>query len=200
MTRRGGGPIRIDGLTEETSYPMDNVDARDRQLPLYSQYKETPEAATITDRAVATDGVETDPFHGTVEPGSQDYGVAWSYGVHEAIGGFHDAPNPGDLLCAALATCLDSTIRIIADRLDVELVDLAVDVTADVDVRGTLVVERDVPVGFQSMAVRVDLDPEPGADPGLVEQLKQAAEYSCVNLRTLMSGVPVETEWIDRDR
>lgn len=192
-------PTRTDGPAEGTSHAMNTVDARDRQLPLYRRYKDTPEDATITDRAVATDGVETDPFHGTVEPGSQDYGVAWSYGVHEAIGGFHDAPNPGDLLCAALATCLDSTIRIIADRLDVGLVELTVEVTAEVDVRGCLVVERDVPVGFQSMAVRVDLDPEAGTDPDLVEQLTQAAEYSCVNLRTLTSGVPVETEWIGRN-
>lgn len=174
---------------------MDTVDARARQLPLYRQYKESPRAATITDRAVATGGIDTDPFHGVVEPGSQDYGVTWELGIHRAVGGFHDAPNPGDLLCAALATCLDSTTRIIADRLDIELTDLTVDVSAEVDVRGTLVVERDVPVGFQSMAIEVEIEPVPGTEPGLVEQLRQAAEYSCVNLQTLLSGVPVETSW-----
>jgi uncharacterized OsmC-like protein len=71
-------------------------------------------------------------------------------GIHHAVGGYHDAPNPGDLLCAALASCLDSTLRIIAARLGVRLVALEVDVTADVDVRGTLMLDRAVPVGLRA--------------------------------------------------
>lgn len=169
------------------------VDVRERQLPLYDQYEESPAGAEITDRAKTSGGVETDPFHGTVEPGSQDYGVAWEFGIHRAIGGFHDAPNPGDILCAALAACLDSTIRIIAARLGVTLERLEVDVTAEVDVRGTLRVEEDVPVGFQSMRCDVDIRAADGTDPDRVETLIEAAEYSCVNYQTLRSGVPVET-------
>ncbi len=162
-------------------------------MPLYDRYEEAPDEAKITDRSVATGGIDVDPFHGTLEPGSQDYGVAWEFGIHQAVSGFHDAPNPGDVLCAALAACLDSTIRIIAGRLGVTLDHLEVEVTADVDVRGTLVIEEDVPVGFQSMECHVDIRAEDGTDPELVEQLIEAAEYSCVNLQTLTSGVPVET-------
>lgn len=167
-------------------------------MPLYDRYEEAPDDARITDRAVATGGVDVDPFHGTVEPGSRDYGVAWEFGIHEAVGGFHDAPNPGDVLCAALAACLDSTTRMVADRLGVTLEHLEVTVTADVDVRGTLVVEEDVPVGFQSMECHVDIRAEDGTDPELVGRLVEAAEYSCVNLQTLSSGVPVKTT-IDRE-
>jgi uncharacterized OsmC-like protein len=174
-------------MTQET------VDVHDRQMPLYERYEETPDEASITDRAVATGGVGMDPFHGVVEPGSRNYGVAWEFGIHRAIGGFHDAPNPGDILCAALATCLDSTTRIVAARLGVTLEHLEVAVTADLDVRGTLVVERDVPVGFQSMQCHVDVRAEDGTDPELLETLLETAEYSCVNMQTLHSGVPVET-------
>jgi uncharacterized OsmC-like protein len=126
-------------------------------------------------------------------PGSQEYGITWPYGIHYAVGGYHDAPNPGDILCAALATCLDSTLRIIAARMGVGLTALEVDVTANVDVRGTLVIDRQVPVGFQRMRCAVRLQPVPGTDPGLVQKLLVAAEYSCVNLQTLRAGVPVET-------
>ena len=171
----------------------ETVDVRERHLPLYRRYQEAPEEAKITDRAIAPAGVDVDPFHGIIEPGSQDYGVRWEFGIHRAVGGFHDAPNPGDILCAALAACLDSTTRIIADRLGVTLEHLEVDVTADVDVRGTLVVEEDIPVGFQSMECNVDVRAEDGTDPELVETVIEAAEYSCVNLQTLRSGVPVET-------
>jgi uncharacterized OsmC-like protein len=168
------------------------VDVRARQQPLRDRYKSAPTEALITDRARAINGVETDPFHGTVVPGSQDYGVEWPFGIHCAVAGDHDGPNPGDLLCAALATCLDSTIRIIANRLAVTLVSLEVDVSALLDVRGTLVVDRAVSVGFQSMRCQVTIQAAEGTDPDLVEKLLAAAEYSCVNLQTLRSGVAVE--------
>lgn len=168
---------------------------RERQDPLRDRYKENPKEAWITDRGRTTDGVDTDPFHGYVKPGSKDYGVVWPFAIHAAVGGYHDGPNPGDLLCAALATCLDSTIRIIANRLGVALASLEVDVTAEVDVRGTLVVDRQVPVGFQKMHCRVDLSTAPGTDPKMTAALLAAAEHSCVNLQTLRAGVNVETHF-----
>lgn len=39
----------------------------------------------------------------------------------EAIGGDHDAPSAGDMLCSALAACMDSMIRMVADHLGVTL-------------------------------------------------------------------------------
>src|SRR5215510_8891276 len=115
-------------------------EVRERQDPLRERYKVAPEEAWIVDRARTGRGLDTDPFHGYTVPGSKDYGVEWPFGIHEAVGGYHDMPNPGDILCAALATCMDATIRMIADRLGVVLTSLEVLVEADVDVRGTLVV------------------------------------------------------------
>jgi uncharacterized OsmC-like protein len=43
------------------------------------------------------------------------------------------------------------------------------------------------------MQCHVDIRAADGTDPELVGQLTDAAEYSCVNLQTLRSGVPVET-------
>ncbi len=168
-------------------------EVRARQDPLRAHYKEAPEDAMITDRARTSGGVHTDPFHGQCIPGSKDYGVVWPFGIHQAVGGYHDGPNPGDLLCAALAACLDSTIRIIADRLGVVLTSLEIEVVADVDVRGTLMVDRAVPVAFQRMRCRVHILAAEGTDPVLMEKLMTASEYSCVNLQTLRAGLPVET-------
>lgn len=177
---------------DETRNPNETR-ARLRQDPLRERYKTAPEEARIRDRGRAVRGVETDPFHGTAVPGSQDYGVEWPFGIHRAVGGFHDGPNPGDLLCTALASCLDSTLRIIADRLGVKLTSLEVDVTGDIDVRGTLAVDRDVPVGMQAMHCEVHLKAGEGTDPELLRRLLAAAERSCINLQTLQRGVPVET-------
>ena len=182
-------------MTQVSKHEMEHApdDVVTRQEPLREQYREAPEAALITDRATTIGYDLSDPWHGEVEPGSEDHGETWPFGVHRAVGGLHDAPVPGDILCAALATCLDSTIRLIADRLGVTLEALEVEVTADVDVRGTLVVRRDVPVRFQSMQCHVDINPAKGTDPKLVRKLLKGAEYSCVNLQTLRNGVSVET-------
>jgi uncharacterized OsmC-like protein len=65
-----------------------------------------------------------------------------TYAVHKAIGGEGDYPVPGEILCGAIASCLDSAIRIIANRLGIALDALQVDVEARVDVRGTLMVDK----------------------------------------------------------
>lgn len=166
---------------------------RTRQNPLRKLYQQAPDEALIIDRATTRESFGTSPFHGRVIPGSQDYGYVWPFGIHDAVGGFHDGPNPGDILCAALAACLDSTIRMIADRLGVSLNSLEVDVQTEVDVRGTLRLDSDVPVGFQSIRCAVDLQAEKGTSPDLIDRLIKAAEHSCIVLQTLQSGVPVET-------
>jgi uncharacterized OsmC-like protein len=134
-----------------------------------------------------------DPFHGKVIPGSEDHGVEWSFGIHRAVGGYHDLPNPGDLLAAALAACLDSTIRMIAARMGVSLMALSVDVVGDVDVCGCLLVDRDVPVGFQEMRCHVAITAADGTDPQLVQMLLAASENNCVVFQTLRSGVRMST-------
>lgn len=168
-------------------------DVRARQDPLRARYKEAPEEALIHDRARTVGGVDTDPFHGHIVPGSKNYGMTWPFGIHAAVGGDHDGPNPGDLLCAALAACLDSTIRIIAERLHITLTSLVVTATAEVDVRGTLMVDRTVPVGFQRIQCHVDIAAAEGTDPDMIDKLLTASERSCVNLQTLRSGVAIET-------
>lgn len=169
------------------------IDVRERQKSLIELYKKSPEEANITDHAQTTGVDLTDPFHGEVKPGSEDHGTTWEFGVHKGVGGPQDNPVPGDILCTALATCLDSTIRLIANRFGINLEKLEIDVSANVDLRGTLVVDRKVPVGFQSMECEVNIKGKKGTDPNLIKKLMKAAEYSCVVIQTLRSGVPVET-------
>jgi len=171
----------------------DAISARARQRPLRERYRETPEEALITDRANTTGGVDTDPFHGHVLLGDKEHGVVLPFGIHRAVGGFHDAPNPGDLLCAALAACLDSTLRIIANQIGVTLAALEVEVTAQADVRGTLLVDPEVPVGFYAIRCHTDIRVEEGTDPKLVRKLTIAAERCCVNLQTMRTDVAIET-------
>ena len=83
-------------------------------------------------------------------------------------------------------------VRMIAELLGIPILDLQVELTGDVDVRGCLAVERSVRVGFQAIACRVDLRVPSEVDPQRLAMLQKLAEQSCVNLDTLRSGVPVE--------
>ncbi len=161
------------------------------QAPLRKMYKIEPQAAQVVDRARASSPNTDDPFHSVVEP-MPGCGVTLPVGVHHALGGPHDAPTPGDILCAALAACQDSVIRMVANLLNITLESLEVTVTADIDVRGTLMVEPDVPVGFQTMRCDVQLRVREGTSPELIQRLKVVAEQSCVVLQTLRSPPSID--------
>jgi methanethiol S-methyltransferase len=82
------------------------------------------------------------------------------------------------------------------DYLRIRLEALEVAVDAEADVRGTLMVSSEVPVGFQGMRCRVHLRLADGTLPEMIKRLLAATERSCVNLQTLRNGVPVTTSLV----
>lgn len=164
------------------------------QASLRTQYVETPELAMVTDEA-RTCGIDpSDPFHSRVEP-MRASAVKVPCGVHRAVGGPYDAPCPGDLLCAALAACQDSSIRMVANLMGIELIALEVQVKATVDVRGAMGIDMSVPVGFQSITCNIHLQAKEGTPPDLLEKLRVAAQKCCVVGQTLQHPVPVTTHF-----
>jgi uncharacterized OsmC-like protein len=169
----------------------------ERQAPLRRLYERDPAASMVVDRGRTLCGDLDDPVHTSAVPG-EEYpakAVAVAVGTHRGVGGLHDAPNPGELLCATLAACQDSTVRMVANLLGVHLTLLTVDVDGQVDLRGTLTVDRSVRVGFQSMRCRTRLGVAEGTDARAVELLFAAAERSCVVLDTLRRGVDVASRF-----
>ncbi|WP_051416430.1 hypothetical protein [Asinibacterium sp. OR53] len=73
---------------------------KERQQPLMSTYLENPGAAWITDVAIIEGKDLNDPLHTSVSI-NEELTLDFPIGVHRAVGGYHDFPNPGDLLCAA---------------------------------------------------------------------------------------------------
>lgn len=163
---------------------------RERQASLRGIYREAPAKAWVVDHACIESRDLQDPFHGTVRFGSVSTAEA-TYAVHGALGGTHDGPVPGDLLCAALASCQESSVRMVSNVFGVRLTALKVDVQAGVDVRGTLGMDPNVPVGFQWFRVDVRVRVGNGTPPDRLKQVVKAAERSCVVLQTLRRGVPV---------
>jgi len=172
---------------------------RRRQRALIDRYRHEPEAAWVRDGAStrAENAVEDgplDPLHTWVEVGHR-HDVSVPVAVHHAVGGLSDLPVPGDLLCAALASCSDSTIRMVANAVRVALQALSVEVTGEADVRGALHVSKEVPVRFQRFHVKVFLRAAPGTSPGRLERVLATAEHSCVVMQTLRAAVPVTVEY-----
>jgi hypothetical protein len=81
----------------------------------------------------------------------------------------------------------------VANILGIELEFLEVEVIGDIDVRGTLLMDPQVPVGFQAMRCAVRLRAAKGTDPRLLEKLRTAAQRSCVVGQTLRHSPSVET-------
>ncbi len=174
---------------------METVDLNTIQKPLRRKYVTSPESAMVVDQA-NTYGIDAkDPFHFKVKP-MADSDVEIPVGVHYAVGGLHDAPTPGDILCAALAACQDSSIRMVANLLGVELKHLEVKVTGNVDVRGTLAVDTSVPVGFQSMNCSANLKAKPGTSEKLLKKLEYAAQRCYVVQQTLNNPPKVKSEFV----
>jgi uncharacterized OsmC-like protein len=188
-------------MTSQQSYFFEavNLGAKDnmseRQEPLSTLYQGRPEDAHIIDRARTSSSrvSATTPLYGEVVIGDSEP-KPYALGVHQAVGGRSDFPNPGEILSGALAACLDSTIRIISNRLGIRLSSLSVSVVAHVDVRGTLMIDKDVPVGFQNIDVSVDIETEEDVPESLMSALLNAAENSCVILQTIRNLPEVSIE------
>jgi len=122
------------------------VDLRGVQAPLKEKYRSDPATALVVTAAHSVASDLSDPRHCAVAP-TEYPSVTISSGLHPAAGGAGDTPCSGDILAAALAICEESTLRSVAANMGVELESVHVDVRIHWDFRGTMGVDRDVPVG-----------------------------------------------------
>ncbi|MBS9405351.1 OsmC family protein [Halomonas sp. TRM85114] len=166
----------------------------ERQDSLNRHYLEVPEDAWITDHARALPSEKKDPVHGAIEM-ANSVGPHHQHGIHSAVGGDQDAPNPGDYLCAGLAACLHSTLRMVAERLGVTILNSEVMAKAQVDVRGALMVDASVPVGFQRLHCDVSLEVPADTGQRTIKTLMAGAEHCCIVFQTLQGGTKVTTDW-----
>lgn len=164
----------------------DLVDMKGRQAPLRESYIRQPAAAQITDHATTRcDRIRPeDPLYTEVEFGDVNRSRL-PVSLHKGVGGLSDLPVPGELFSAAIAGCLDSTIRVIANMFGLQIETLEVNVEADVDLRGTLRIDPKVQTAFQDIRVTVNLVPVTNVPKPHLDAIIAAAEQSCVVLQTL---------------
>jgi len=71
-------------------------------------------------------------------------------------------------------------------------------VDGDLDLRGTLGISKDVPVGFESIRLRLDVD-APKATPEQLRGLREKTEQYCVVMQTLKRPPSLQIDWAGRD-
>jgi uncharacterized OsmC-like protein len=108
-------------------------------------------------------------------------------GLHPASGGDGTLLCSGDMLLEALVACAGVTLRAVSTSLGVGVRSGRVHAEGDLDFRGTLGVDRDVPVGFSAIRLSFELDTD--ADEEQLATLRKLTERYCVVYQTL-AGTP----------
>lgn len=175
--------------TKNTKSNKDTSIVHQRHLVLNEKYRKDTTSAWITDSAEVIGINLHDPFR-TVVSINDKMKVPFKIGVHKAVGGDHDFPNPGDLLCASLASCFESTIRLISNKLRIELIETKIYATAQIDVRGTLMIDKSIPVEFQSMHIDALIIAK-NTNEKLLNTLVNGAKKSCIVYQTIKKGIPI---------
>jgi uncharacterized OsmC-like protein len=162
---------------------MDREQLRAIQGPLKERYRRHPDEALVTLRATGTLGE----------------GIACSIGVGRALAeaGLHPATGgdglslcSGDMLLESLAACAGVTLRAVATSLELNIETGAVHVEGDLDVRGTLAVSKEAPVGFRSIRLSFELETDASDDE--LDTLLRLTERYCIVYQTL-AGTPALT-------
>ncbi len=159
-----------------------------KQKPLKEKYRGEPGSSRITLEAKASQ--EDTPISFSVYIGRAVYEVQ----AHAGVGGAGKAACSGDLLLGALAARAQVTCRMVAGAMGIEVERIEGTVTGGMDISGTLGINEDVPVGFESISTRFEVE-APGETEEELEGLSKKTEQYCVVFQTLTRPPRLDTEW-----
>ncbi|HZS93761.1 MAG TPA: OsmC family protein [Chloroflexota bacterium] len=173
---------------------MTSVNLRAIQAPLKERYRSDPESAAVITTARSVPYEASDPQHCVVTP-ARFPEVEIRSGLHPAAGGTGTVPCSGDILAAALVICEESTIRSVAANIGIELESVDVEARIHWDFRGTMGVDRTVPVGAVKIELHSNVKVKDDVDIERARRLLGGAERYCATLQTLRHGVDVDTRF-----
>ena len=170
---------------------MDLETFRTKQGPYKDLYARDAKAALLTLKAKGT--ADAAAVICKVETGR---GLALA-GIHPKVGGSGQELCSGDMLLEALIACAGVSIRAAAAVLEIPIRSVVVTAEGDVDLRGTLGVAEDVPVGFKEIRLAFDIDAD--ASQAALDQLVELTDKYCVVFQTIQ-GRPNTSVKIRRAR
>ena len=165
------------------------MDLKSVQKPLKEQYRNDPNSSRITLKARG--GQTETPIACSVAVGRAIYDAQ----AHAGVGGAGTAACSGDMLLGALSACAQITCQMVAAAMGVPIERIEVTVEGDLDLRGTLGISKDVPVGFQRIHTRFEIV-APHATTEQLRALREKTEQYCVVMQTLNHSPKLQTEWV----
>lgn len=163
------------------------MSAKLKQLIVDTQtkYRNKPDAARVTFR---TSSRQIDGLRSEVE--IRQHRLAADEPL--SLGGVDSAPNPVELILAALGTCQEITYRAYATALGIPLDSVAVELAGDIDLRGFFAVDPAVRSGYQNIRGTVKLGSSASAEE--LQTLSAVVNSHCPVLDILTNKVPVTLE------
>jgi uncharacterized OsmC-like protein len=180
MQRISAPLFEVDASGRRTRPGMDATALRTLQAPIKQRYRDDPSTARIHAHAEAS--LKPDAIACTV-PTWQGETVA---GLHPAAGGDGSEACSADLLLQALVACAGVTLNAVLTAMGVEVRSAKVIADGIWDARGTLGVDREVPVGLTEIDVRFEIDSD--AEREKLERIVQTVERYCVIFQTLRTS------------
>jgi len=165
---------------------MDAEQLRALQAPLKDTYRNDAHAAWVTLKARGQlgDGITCNVATGK---------ALVEAGLHPATGGTGLAACSGDMLLEALVACAGVTMQAVATALGITVHTGTVTAEGDLDFRGTLGGMKDVPVGFQAIRLRFQVDTDASAEQ--LAALLRLTERYCVVYQTLRSTPQITVQY-----
>lgn len=167
------------------------MDLRSIQQPFKQKYRSDPDTARITLKAQGSQTAT--PMACSVDIGRAIYQSQ----AHTGVGGAGTAACSGDLLLGALAACAQLTCQMVATAMGIPTERIEVKVEGDLDLRGTLGISKEVPVGFEQIRVRFEID-APEATAEQLQGLRAKTEEYCVVMQTLKHAPMLQTDWTSK--
>ena len=163
---------------------MDKEQFKATQAPLKEKYRREPGTALLTLRATGRASADlaftVDTHEGPIEAG-----------LHPSAGGDGTLATAEQMLLETLVACSGVTLQAVATAFGVQLRAARIAAEGDIDVRGTLAISQDVPVGFREIRLRFELDAD--APDEKLDKLVEWTERYCVVLQTLRQPTEIRS-------
>ena len=108
----------------------------------------------------------------------------------EMLGGTNQGPNPVEVVLSALGACQEITYRLYADKLEIPVTGVEVEVLGEIDLCGFFAVDDNVRPGYTDIMANVKI--ESTASDEDIQRLIEAVDAHCPVLDIISNSTPIK--------
>ena len=108
----------------------------------------------------------------------------------EKLGGTNQGPNPVEVVLSALGACQEITYRLYADKLEIPVTGVEVEVLGEIDLCGFFAVDDNVRPGYTDIMANVKI--ESTASDEDIQRLIEAVDAHCPVLDIISNSTPIK--------